>query len=414
MKQRLAHVLGSLVPILLSLITAPITARSLGPENRGSLVQVLALGLIVSAIGNFGLPWAARPILESNGLAPAALKRQSIIFGLRFLPLALVGSLLVFFNMFKSTHEFLLAVAYLAVMSFSAYTGVCANHLLVSRKTASLGLVTLASSLLGFTQIIFYFFINELTLTTVLLTNCVIQLVNTLFLALLSKRLNTGSLNNHVFRDTKARLTTTARSRSHPWMASCIDVVFSRFDVLFISVVASTYFLGLYSIPGILVGVCYSVFSTTSAAGFSSSGIGSSATKLRVSVQLNMVFALVVFASAGLLFPIALVPFFGSAFSESITLLPIAFGFSLFLCVSVPFIQHLLIRRSSIRPQLGTVMLCSTLAGIAFWLSDNPYLSANILAWTLFMSNIGLALNSQPLLFSITSKKNYLAFMKAS
>lgn len=414
MNQRLTHVLGSLVPILLSLITAPVTARSLGPENRGSLVQVLALGLIVSAIGNFGLPWAARPILESNGLAPAYLKRQSIILGLRFLPFALVGSLLVFFNKFYFTHEFWLAVAYLSLMSFSAYTGVCANHLLVSRKTASLGLVTLASSSLGFTLIIFYFLINELTLTTVLLTNCVVQLVNTLFLVFLSKHLDTGSLNNQAFREIKARLTTTSGSRRYAWLASCIDMVFSRFDVLFISVVASTYFLGLYSIPGILVGVCYSVFSTTSAAGFSSSGFGNSATKLRVSVQLNMVFVLVVFASAALLFPIALVPLFGSAFSESITLLPIAFGFSLFLCVAVPFIQYLLIRRSSISPLLGAVILCSTLAGAAFWLTDNPYLSAIILAWTLFMSIIGLALNSQPLLFSVTSKKNYFAFLKAS
>jgi O-antigen/teichoic acid export membrane protein len=411
--QRFTHLIGGLLPVILSVFTAPLTARSLGPENRGVLVQVLAIGLICAAVANFGLPWAARSVIERNTSAPSALKKQALLVGLRFLPFTLFGSFVLFSEMFDSIDEFGLAITYIAIMTFSAYTGVCANHLLLLRKTASLGIVSLGSSSIGFTFIVFSFLFSDLTLAKVLLVNCFMQMFNTLFLVFLSNRLETKRQVASSISETMEIQLASSRSKRYAWLTSSLDVLFSRLDVLFLSLVASTYFLGLYSIPGILVGVCYSIFSTVSGAGFSTSKIGNALTKLKVAVQINLVFVFLIYGCAGLLFPIVLVPIFGEAFAESVTLLPMAIGFSSFLAIAVPYLQYLLIKRSTVLPIVGMMVFSVGLAVTGLNWSNDPSLAAIVLAWTLFLSTLGLIVKAQPMLFSRTSRATYVAFLRA-
>jgi len=352
-------------------------------------------------------------MLERNISAPRYLKRKSISLGLTCLPITIFIAYVLFSNKFDSLEELGLSISYLALMSFSAYSGVCANHLLILRRTGTLGLVSLSCSGLGFALIVIYFFTNGLTLSTVLLTNCTIQLLNTILLAVLSQKLVQNQRPIGTAPQTELRNFSTLSSRRFPWMASSLDVIFSRIDVLFLSVISSTQFLGLYSIPSILVGVCYSMFSIISAAGFNSSKVGNAETKLKVSVQINIFLGVALFAIAGVLFPILLVPIFGDKFSNSEGLLPIAFGFGVFLSIAVPLIQYLLIKRVGITPVIGLPSICVGLTILIFYLSENPVLSATTLAWTLTTSMISLAYKHQRNLFSLTSRRDFINFLKA-
>lgn len=405
--------LGGILPIVLGLFTTPLTARSLGPENRGILVAVLAFGVIISAISNFGLPWASRAVFERDVQSPSFLKRQAIFLGFKLLPLTLLATVIILSADFEVGLEFGFSIAYVGIMTFNAYSGVCSNHLLVYRRTASLGIVTLTSSFIGFTFIILFFLNNELSLVSLLAINCGMQVANTTFLALLSKRLQLKQQAGFDLKSPPTITRITPSERRFAWFSSTLDILFSRFDTIFLSVFASNYFLGLYSIPGILVGVCYSLFSTISSAGFNSSKIGNASTKLKISIQLNLMLALIVFAIAGIFLSIALEPIFGSAYSESINLLPTCLGFCLFLSIAVPYIQYSLIRRASLMPAVGVTLVSSAAGVLALNMTGSIFIAANLLGCLLTLSLMILVAKYLPRPHSFGNRKQFIEFLKA-
>ena len=410
---RLIHVLGGILPILLALFTTPLTARSLGPENRGILVAVLALGTIISASSNFGLPWASRAALAGNVLASSSLKRQALFLGLKLLPFTVLAALVILSADFDFGLEFGLSVTYVAIMTFSAYSGVCANHLLVYRKTASLGLVTLTTSFIASMLILVFFLNNDLSLVTLLVINCGIQVATTTILMLLSKRLEATQLGGFEVGSPNSNMRIKVNERRFAWFANTLDVLFSKFDVIFLSAAASNYFLGLYSIPGILVGVCYSMFSTISSAGFNSSKVGGASTKLRIAIQLNLMLTFTTFAISGLFLSIALEPIFGAAYSESLSLLATSLGFCLCLSIAVPYIQYSLIRRSSLWPTVGVTVVVTAAALVALKITGSILLSANLLGWFLAIALFFLVAKSQSPPYSFGSKSQFKDFLRA-
>jgi O-antigen/teichoic acid export membrane protein len=201
--------------------------------------------------------------------------------------------------------------------------------------------------------------------------------------------------------------------RRFAWFANTLDVLFSKFDVIFLSAAASNYFLGLYSIPGILVGVCYSMFSTISSAGFNSSKVGGASTKLRIAIQLNLMLTFTTFAISGLFLSIALEPIFGAAYSESLSLLTTSLGFCLCLSIAVPYIQYSLIRRSSLWPTVGVTVVVTAAALVALKTTGSILLSANLLGWFLAIALFILVAKSQPPPYSFGSKSQFKDFLRA-
>lgn len=80
---------------LTGLLTAPILARSLGPEGRGQLAAIMQPLTIAEGIAIFGLPAAVSFYVSRNGNANVIVRRG--VF-LSFLPTAIVGVFLLFYS----------------------------------------------------------------------------------------------------------------------------------------------------------------------------------------------------------------------------------------------------------------------------------------------------------------------------
>src|SRR6185437_12942724 len=62
----LLHLAGNIAPLIAGLVTAPLTARALGPEARGELAIVMLSSIFVGLVGAFGLGLLARQAVAAD------------------------------------------------------------------------------------------------------------------------------------------------------------------------------------------------------------------------------------------------------------------------------------------------------------------------------------------------------------
>lgn len=116
----------------LSLLSAPIVARAIGPEGRGETAAVLAVTYMWPLIIGMGLPLEVRRVAASNGDA-SIVRTARIWVALSFLPSLLVGGVfcLTFFSSFATPEK----IAALIAISIGplAVSWMCDQSVLISR-----------------------------------------------------------------------------------------------------------------------------------------------------------------------------------------------------------------------------------------------------------------------------------------
>lgn len=260
MRAGLLHGLGNLLPGMTGLLTAPLTARALGVEDRGVAAILLTVASLFAVAATAGLGWGARTAVAQDARSAETWARWA-----RWVSLAALApaSLLVVWLSGAwrlSTTEVLGLVLLFGLASAAAIRSVQGNVLISLGSLAALGLSNISMAVVTAGSVGLLFLVDHLTVTTVLIVNAAGLLAQSALLI-------------HALRKQRTRITVGAPTGRHAGvvtpsklfmtgLAQTLDALSSRLDLLLVAIVADARTLGLYSVAAVLPQVSYFVFLT--------------------------------------------------------------------------------------------------------------------------------------------------------
>ena len=128
MKKSIIHLAGNLFPVVSGLLTAPLTARSLGVDARGQLTIILLVSTAITVVGNFGLSWVARADVARDPSLARAWNRLGVRAAFLMLPFALVIGVVLSKALSLSAMESVVVLALFGLSSLSASRGVTGDR----------------------------------------------------------------------------------------------------------------------------------------------------------------------------------------------------------------------------------------------------------------------------------------------
>lgn len=331
------HLAGNVAPVLTGLVTAPLTARALGPETRGELAVILLIAVLVGLVGAFGLgPMARQAVSEDIGQAHGWSERGRRVTLFSASIAALVGGG-IGYALGLSWWETLASIALLALAGMSASKSIDANILIVAGRTKQFGLANLlAAGTIGI-GIVVAFTLGWLTLTLVITLNAVALVVQMSYIAiqrcLLLARLEAGQWKQESL---KALIPKAWRA----WRSQLVEATLLRSDSLLLISQASVTVVGLYAVVALIPQMCYQVFQTLIQHSYATSPrarIRQRTTLLwQFCVLCSLPLAVLGGAAGFLLIPVI----FGPAFIPSLELLVPACAMAICLAGLAPVLQH--------------------------------------------------------------------------
>lgn len=331
------HLAGNVAPVLTGLVTAPLTARALGPEPRGQLAVILLIAVLVGLAGAFGLgPMARQAVSEDIGQAHGWSERGRRVTLFSATIAALVG-VTIGVTLDLSLWETIVSIALLALAGMSASKSIDGNILIVAGRTKQYGLANLvAAGTIGL-GIVLAFVFGWLTLTIVIALNAIALVVQMSYVGIQCRlflaRIEAGQLEQESFK-------TLVPRAWRAWRSQLVEATLLRSDSLLFISQASVTVVGLYAVVALIPQVCYQVFQTLIQHSYATSP----AVRIRQRTMLLWQFCILLSLPLAVLGGVAgfiVIPvLFGPAFIPSLELLFPACAMAICLAGLAPVMQH--------------------------------------------------------------------------
>ncbi|MGY1670999.1 hypothetical protein [Geodermatophilus sp. SYSU D00710] len=318
MKAGVLHGLGNLLPGVTGIITAPLTARALGVQDRGVSSVLITAFALFSVAAAAGLGWGAREAtIRHPGAAPVWVRRAWWVSLVSAVPAALLTFWLARGLALERT-EVVALIVLLGFASTSAVRSVQANVLLSRGAIAAVGLANIVMALATTAALVAFFFAERLTVATVVALNALGLVAQW---SVLQVALRRDSRSERVlasggpagFKAPDADV----RTYFLTGVAQTLDALSSRLDILLVAIVASSRSVGLYSVAAVLPQVGYFLFLTLVQRSFAVSPSLSIETRSRHLFIACTGVAVVYAVVGGALAALAIVPIFGQEFEEA-------------------------------------------------------------------------------------------------
>lgn len=312
------HLAGNVAPVLAGLVTAPLTARSLGPSARGELAILLLVAAIVGLVGAFGLGLLARKaVAEDLGQAHGWSRRGKSIT-LFAVVIAAGAGVSIASALSLEVDETLAAAALFAFAGMSASRSIDGNILIVAGRTKQYGAANLAASASVSLGIVAFFCLGFLSLWNVIALNAASLVIQMLCITIPMRRL-LNSIPKTDFRPEPLKKLATRAWRA--WRSQMLEAGVIRADTLLFVALTNVQTVGLYAVVSLVPQMAYQVVQTLIQSSYAANPL------LRSRIRIKMLWQITVAAGAlmavlGSLAAIPLVPLlFGPAFEPALALL---------------------------------------------------------------------------------------------
>lgn len=381
-KRSVLPYVGNLAPVMSGLLTAPLTARSLGVTNRGELAALLLVSTGITVIGAFGLAWLARADVAARPELARVWARLGVRAGLVFAPFAMVAAAAAAASMQLSVGETIAVTVLFLFAALSSSRAVTANILVSLGQSNRFALANLAMTLTVLLVIVVAFLLHHLTLAVALSANAAGFVVQSLLLArgfrVAVRNLTTASRHGDGFEG-RLTLRVVIPRAFRSWSSQLSELGASRADVIVMTSQAASSQLGLYSVVALIPQMTYTVYSTVIQQSYARNP--SAPLRHRTTVLWLTCF-LVGLAISVAAFPIAyfLIPIvFGDNFSGARTYLPLALAVTVSLALVAPVTADSALRRRP-APMLLLSVLVIVLVGCLVGVSLGAFVALPVLA----------------------------------
>lgn len=333
----LLHLGGNLAPALAGLVTAPLTARALGPELRGELAIVMVGSVLIGLVGAFGLgPLARQAVSEDIGQSHGWSRRGQRITlwcaGVAAAVGASVSGALGF-----AALETAATVSYFALAGMSASKSIDANLLIVAGRTKHFGIANLAAAAAICTGITCAFFSGVLTLWAVIALNAAALVMQMLYIVVQRKRfLNSTEPSQFI----KERFRSLGKRAWHAWRSQLIEAVLLRSDTAIFITQASVAAVGYYAVVALIPQMMYQVFLTLIQHSYATSPRLSIRKRTTMLWQFCVLISFPLSVAAGGAALVLIPVLFGQEFIPSLQLILPACCIALSLAGLAPVLQH--------------------------------------------------------------------------
>ena len=317
----LVHTAGNLAPLVTGLVTAPLTARALGPDGRGEVVIIVLLSSAVITIGSLGLGWVAREEIARDRLSLGYWRRLARIASLIAILPTLAAAATIALVLQLGPAEVAGTFALLLLAAFAASRSVDGNIMVSTGKIGTLGAANLSYAIFVVVGTVCLFAIGELSVATALFVNAGGLAVQMTLLSI-----GIAHASRHTRSEIRSRQLELAESRSprevigmasRAWRAQLLDTAATRADSILVAIGAGAGGVGIYSIAGLIPQIAYALAATLTQRSFAVTPTLSAAARLRTlqqaSVVVSLLFVAVSVPAAFFLIPTV----FGDAFIES-------------------------------------------------------------------------------------------------
>lgn len=331
------HLLGNIAPLLAGLLTAPLTARSLGPEARGELAILLLVATLIGLVGALGLGLLARQAVAADlGQAHGWSRRGRRITLFAVLVATAVGYLITSV-LSLSFNETVAAAVLFALAGMSASRSIDGNIMIVAGKTKQYGAANLAASITVSLGIVVSFLTGTLSLWVVVALNAASLVAQNSFLAISMRQL-LRSIDKRNFHDESLRLLVLRAWRA--WRSQILEAGVLRADTLLFISQTNVQTVGFYAVISLIPQMAYQVIQTAIQSSYAKSPMLRLRERTRLLWQVTITVGTLL-AVGGSLVAIPLVPIlFGADFLPSLEFLWPASMVTIGLAGLAPVLHH--------------------------------------------------------------------------
>lgn len=331
------HLAGNVAPVFAGLVTAPLTARSLGPAARGELAIVLLISVFVGLVGALGLGLLARHDVAANpGTMHAWSKRGRRISGFS-VTAALVVGVGLGFGLGLRAEELIATAVLFTLAGMSASKSVDANILIVSGYTKQFGTANLAASATICLGIVGAFVAGVLTLWLVIGLNAASLVVQMILIVVPRAELLKRTQPERLAHE---RFGSLVRRAWGAWRAQVAEALVIRADSILIMAQASVQVVGLYAVTALIPQIAYQVFQTMIQHSYATAPLVRIRERTRILWQVCLAVSLPLSAAGGLAAFILVPILFGPSFIASLEWLIPACMVAIGLAGLAPILQH--------------------------------------------------------------------------
>lgn len=331
------HLAGNIAPLLAGLLTAPLTARALGPEARGELAIIMLVSVFIGLVGAFGLgPLARQAVSEDIGQAAGWSRRGQRITLASASGAAAVGFCTAIL-LGLAVEETLAAIAFFGIAGMSASKSIDANILIVAGRTRQFGTANLAAAGAICSGIIFAYVLGLLSLQFVITVNAVSLVIQMIYISYHRRKFLRGIVATEIRKDARSVLIGRAW---RAWKSQLIEAALLRSDSALFIAQGTVALVGYYAVVALVPQVSYQVYQTVIQHSYAKWPALRLRRRTTLLWQLCMLLSLPV-AALGAIGGTLLIPFiFGAAFEPSISLLGPACAMVVCLAGLAPVLQH--------------------------------------------------------------------------
>ena len=367
MTRRGLHFAGNLSGLATGLVTAPLTARALGPDGRGEVAIVVVVSTVVMTVAALGLPWLARSEFVQDPMSLSFWRRRARNAGLLLFPLGAGAGIGLALTLGLAPAE-LAATTVLFVLSvFTAARGVEANALISMGRPGIFGAANLAASALTFAVIVIAFVSGVLSVLIVLWTTAASVALQVVLTVVFVRRMTrewevelaARARELHSRADHRGGALVSRAGRA--WSSQIAESLAVRGDTIAVALMSPAAQVGLYSVVALIPQAAYAVFTTVVQTAYSRQRAGDELTRfMHVFHSCGVVALMLAFVAA----PVAwwgLPIVFGDDFTAAREYLPAALAITVGLGAFVPVLQRMSSGKVAVFP-LAAILGVTTLA----------------------------------------------------
>ena len=411
MNRRALHLAGNLAGLVGGLVTAPLTARALGPDGRGHVAIIVVIATVLMTAAALGLPWLARADLVHDPLALSFWRRQARNVGLVLIPVgAAIGWLAASVSGLRGA-EVPAAVTVVVLAVLAAARGIEGNALISGGRPDLYGLASIVASLFTITTVVVAFLWGVLDVALVLWTTAGSAVLQITLTVLFVERSIRGRRAALAARERELRARPDYRGRSlvsragRAWGSQVGEAFGSRGDTLAAVASGTTAAVGLYSVVALVPQVAYAIYTTVVQTAYSRHREGDSLERFRHVFQgctaISIALALVAWPVAWWGVPVI----FGAEFTPAREFIVPALLMTVALGAFAPVIQHLSEGRLSVLPLAGVLALAGTAAALGAVLGG-PSVAISCLAGAMFAGSLAYAVwRTRGAVFRVTATR---------
>ncbi|MCA4133062.1 oligosaccharide flippase family protein [Arthrobacter sp. M4] len=333
----LLHLAGNIAPLIAGLVTAPLTARALGPQARGELAILMISSVFIGLVGAFGLGLLARQdVAKDLGQAHGWSRRGRRLLIYSSAVAAVLGVGLTSYLRLDPA-EGIATVIFLSLAGMSASKSIDANILIVAGHTKQFGAANLTASLFLCVGIVAAFLGNVLQLSVVVGLNAGSLLLQ-MFLIVVPRRRLLRNTPESPFDAERVRV--LVRRAWRAWRSQVLEAGLVRADSLIFITQATVQTVGYYSVVALIPQTAYQIYLTLIQTSYARSPKMKLRDRTWLSWQVSLCISVPLVASATVAAVLLIPILFGEAFRPALELLVPAASVTVGLAGMAPVLQH--------------------------------------------------------------------------